>query len=104
MMLYTIFLIKQNQEEKQTEQIGLIHNSLKEARKELKEHLDVSLHLQSSKQVEQVTENFKDRFHFFIGSEKRNIVISRYYKSKRKSIAMRNLAIEKLKDFSKPLS
>lgn len=75
---------------------------LKDARKELAYHLNKMATSDEANEL-QPTMNFKDRFHFFVGNEKRHIVISKFYKSESRSIRMTMEAESKIKDISNPV-
>jgi len=96
--MYTLFLISETQNGNQVEKLDIDFYSLKEARKELLRQINILASKDDSNET-QPTMNFKDRFHFWIDGEKRHFVISKVYKSVKKSIRMEIEAVEKLKNF-----
>jgi hypothetical protein len=96
-----LFLITETEFGKEVEFLDYLrtHENLSSARKVLKSQINMISSKEDAYET-QPTMNFKDRFHFFIGKETRHMVISKYYKSERKSLVMRNEALEKLNDFT----
>lgn len=97
-----LFLITETIDGTNVEQFGLTHHYLKDARNDLMEHLNRLASNEEAYEM-QPTMNFKDRFHFWVGGEKRHIVISKFYTAPRCSIRMVNEAKEKIKNFTNPI-
>jgi hypothetical protein len=95
-----IFLISETFE---TIELHSTFTTLKEAKKELMNQINILANHESANEI-QPTMNFKNRFNFFIGKEKRSMVISNFYSSERMSLRMLDEAKRELKNFSKPVN
>jgi len=99
-MRYALFLIEETNEgqtyARHYNEAWDCFYTLKEARAALMYRLNILAKCERANDL-QPTMNHKDRFHYWEGSRKKHLVISKYYKAARNSIFMVNNALEKIK-------